>query len=183
MRAMHFIVLITAALLVVTGCISRDSVSSPKSEQPEQPIKGMGLVGKWVLMMRWETSVIGGAKLTLTVTEENCQKHRCLLSGYLEFPPEFSYLKRRTFSGFSDSENSLIRIVYEDPTDRGEPRITIMEFDLYPGPPAPSRAMVGFFVTFDIHSPGPSGEDNYILRASGRGMLTVAGRVSAYPLD
>ena len=178
MRLLYTTSLIVVVLFAVTGCIGFSNVKSP---EPEQPIKGMGLVGTWALMMRWETSVAGGYKATLVITEENCQKHRCLISGYVE--PPVSYLKRKYFSGFSDSENSLVRIVYDDYTDRGEPRITIIEFDLYPGNPAPNKSMVGFFVTFDMQSPGPGGEDDYILRTSGRGMLIMAGRVSAYPLD
>ncbi len=169
-----------AVVIALTGC----SLFTQTSEEPPAiENKDMDLVGRWDYWARLETSITLINHWLMVIKEENCLREDvCQLSGYFEYE-DIGRAERKPFSGYSYPKQKLVRLTYEDKNPSGQPLDVIVEFDLFPGNPAPHRAMVGYFIMFNRRAPGPAGNDSYILDIVHRGQATLAGRVSAWPID
>lgn len=160
---------------------------SQEEESPPAPYsKGLDLVGTWVYHIRIESSVIVDVAVKegrLVITEESCLQDQpiCTLSGYVQFV-KLGLDAQYPVMGSSYPEAKLVRFTYSDRSPNGDPVTVLTVFDIFPEFATPERAMVGYSLMFNPRYPGLPGDDLNLLIAAGRGMLTQAGRASAWPI-
>jgi hypothetical protein len=170
-----------ALLLLLTGVLV--GCFGPPAEVKPKTYTGLDLVGTWNYTMRLETSITSVVNGTMVIEQENCREtNKCDVSGYLEFII-FNKAQRKALTGFSYPQDRLVRLKYQGVNVSADPIEGIVEFDLFPGNPAPAHTMVGYYVEFNNRAPGSLWTDSYILQTAGRGQLSLAGRVSAWPVE
>lgn len=176
------VVLLTILVLLVTlvGCQSLIAPTRGPAKEQQPPV-GMNLVGNWDYWMRSDmpgTYIVRG---TLVIREESCLRDTdsCVISGYLEFGTAKD-ANRYAISGFSYPKDQLVRFSYDAKSIGGDPERAIVEFDSFPNT-VQRGTMVGDIIMFSLQAPGAEWTDSIALRAAGRGITTMAGRVSAWP--
>ncbi len=178
-RRLVSIGLLFLMVAVIAGC---QDLTSSERPQPKQ-YAGMDLVGDWLLYMRLETSISNLVKFIMHISEETCQtENECMIFGYLE-EQGTAENKKVIFSGYSFPKSRIVRLSYTDRDATGNLYDAIVELDLHPTGIVANRAMVGYWVEFERAAPGPHWPDSILYDASGRGMMNLAGRAAALPIE
>jgi hypothetical protein len=170
-------------LILVSGCTSTNIEPRPPIESPDPKLAALDLEGTWNFWMRHERGIDNTlVRATMVVDEQNCDGHICTIRGKIIKPQITTAGTQLSFSGHVLPEQGLIRFSYGDQDNSSNPLLVIVEFDIFLRNFDPDRAMVGYFTIFDMSETGPLREDTDFLIASNRGEISMAGRVTAWPI-
>jgi len=171
-----------AILLSVVSC-GAPLPDDPGTPDPNNRVTTLNLKGTWNFWMRHEigseSSLVRG---TMVVQEEFCDEGLCRISGLILKPQVATIGTQLPFSGVVLPNEEIIRLQYFDLNTSSEPLIVVVELDIFLKNYQPERTMIGHFLIFEQNDAGAVNEDTPMLLASGRGKLTMAGRVTAWPV-
>ena len=179
---MRGIVLISAALLLLTSC-GAPQLGDFGNQPPIGTAIAQDLKGTWNFWMRHETNPnVSLVRATMVIQEQFCDVGVCRIAGMILKPQVATAGTQLSFSGIYLPDLELIRLQYFDRNTSSEPLIVVVELDIFLKNFSPERTMVGYFSIFDQNDPGAANEDSTMLLASGRGQLLMSGRVTAWPV-
>lgn len=174
---------IITVLFLLTSCSVGDTGVQPAPGAPGPKVSTLELEGSWNFWMRHERGIDNTlVRATMVIDDESCRGSVCTIRGKIIKPQVTTSGTQLPFSGHVLPEQGLIRFSYSDQDNSSNPLLVIVEFDIFLKNFDPDRAMVGYFTIFDMTEPGPLKDDTSMLLASNRGEITMAGRVTAWPI-
>lgn len=173
-----------AMIYILLATVGSCSLIPPNDNHTDSGSKEIrNLIGNWVIWMRLESSITSIIKGEFAVNVQECSlAYRCEIAARITI---FSDIEDTIYElkGYHYPNDDYVVLKYDYITPFGDQQETTLIFDKFPGAPAPQCTLVGYFVTFSNDAPGSLHGDSMILQTSDRGQLSLAGRVTAVPMN
>ncbi|OGF53281.1 MAG: hypothetical protein A2Z21_01205 [Candidatus Fraserbacteria bacterium RBG_16_55_9] len=176
---------IALGLVLLTPLSGCQALFGNDTPPPGPSSTGLNLVGEWEFRIHIDfmRSLISGK---MRIQSEKCSGDRCEIGGYLSLL-DGERIRKLDFTGESDPKRHVVTLRYEDTEMRtvgsDVPVEMLVVFDVFPGNPAPNRSMAGHYLSFSTYEWGYQWDDDAIIQSSGLRRVTMAGRVTAWPVS